>query len=309
MKNAVLSALFGCTLLTGCTDIRNRLSPDVLAVDSGSRTQFTAHISQDKELISAEADSPLLMPDALQTASGAEISAGHLSLLAVSGSPCAFLRDYVSRQWLAPTGHVLFVPDSACAALSGGRLPTAEQIAAAVSSGQVPCRTADAVLGDLLGGSGITALHCFDGKAFTLALADQNGVLGMLSADACRGLALLGKRWDCFSFAQTTGICTVTAVRARIHAGQSGEALTFTLSADITCRTGQPAEAEAILRRMLEAALTEPAQNAGADLLFLHEAALRDGIREEAGSAEIRQQQLRNAGYRTEIRLKTDSIW
>lgn len=304
-KKVFLPLLLTGALLTGCTDIRNRRSPDLLAVDAGSRTKFAAHISQDGELISASADSPLLMPDALQTASGAEISTGHLSLLAVSGNPCSFLQDYLERQWLAPTCQVLFLPRSACAALSGGSLPAPEQISAAVRSGQVPCRTADAVLGDLLGGSGITALHCPDAGTLTLALADENGVCGMLSADACRGLALLGKRWDSFSFAQTAGICTVTHIRAGISAEQSETGLIFTLRADLTCRTAAPAEAEAILRQMLDAALCETVQDAGADLLFLREAAVRSGI-PGAGTAapEAWRRQLRNAVCCTDLHME-----
>ncbi|MBQ3940133.1 MAG: hypothetical protein II723_03385 [Oscillospiraceae bacterium] len=306
----LLAMLPAGLLLTGCRDIRNRLSPDVLAVDAGIRTRFAAHISQDAAVLSASADSPLLMPDALQTASGAEIEAGHLSLLAVSGSPCAFLRDYADRQWLAPTCQVLYVPASACDALSGGQLPSAQQIAAAVAAGQIPCRTADAVLSDLLGGSGITAVCCLRQDAVSLILADDSGTLDPLPDSACRGLALLGKRWDTFSFAISGGICTVTQLRARIHAAEdSQQQLTFTLDAAVTCRTGAPAAAEAVLRQMLLDALTETAQKAGADLLLLREAAVRDGI-SDAGScaASDWQQRLRSAVYRAEIRLKTDAF-
>ena len=59
-KKAFLPLLLTGVLLTGCTDIRNRRSPDLLAVDAGSRTKFTAHISQDGELISPGRFIPLL---------------------------------------------------------------------------------------------------------------------------------------------------------------------------------------------------------------------------------------------------------
>ena len=305
-RSVFISAIIIVSLLTlcGCTDIRNRVFPDVLAVDCGTPAEFTAHLTQGGSLLSASADSPLLMPDALQNASGAEISEEHLSLLAFSGNPCGLVSGYFAKQWLAPDCPVLYVPHSACSALKAGTLPTAAQISAAVSSGRLPCRTADAVLGDLLGGSGVTALYCRDGSGLSLVLADRDGITGKLSEDACRGLALLCGRSDHFSFAEAGAVCTVTRRKAHILASEDGDRLRFTLSADIFCETDVPDLAASALRRMLDAALTETAADAGADLLFLRESAVRSGIPSASDdSAEAWRQTLLSADYETELRL------
>ncbi|MBQ1917526.1 MAG: hypothetical protein II175_00030, partial [Schwartzia sp.] len=55
----------GTLLLTGCTDIRTRLLPDILAVDFAEQVQFAAHTSQETGIISAAAETALQMPEAL----------------------------------------------------------------------------------------------------------------------------------------------------------------------------------------------------------------------------------------------------
>jgi hypothetical protein len=57
----IIPLLFIPLLLTGCTDIRRRLSPDLLAVHTGETVSFAAHTSQEDALIAAEAEDPLLL--------------------------------------------------------------------------------------------------------------------------------------------------------------------------------------------------------------------------------------------------------
>ena len=42
MKMRIIPLLFAVPLLTGCTDIRSRLSPDVLAIETGSPARASA---------------------------------------------------------------------------------------------------------------------------------------------------------------------------------------------------------------------------------------------------------------------------
>ena len=51
--------LCAALLLCGCTDIRRRLLPDILAVDPEYPVQFAAHTSQETGIISAEAETAL----------------------------------------------------------------------------------------------------------------------------------------------------------------------------------------------------------------------------------------------------------
>lgn len=265
-------------LLTGCTDIRNRLSPDVLAVHIADRTEFAVHDAGLPAPLSAYAAEPGLLCDALRRASGEEVSTGHLTLLAVSGDPGRVLPEWFSQRKIAPTCAVLVLRENACSVLRSGSLPTPEQISAAVSTGALPCRTADAVTGDLWGGSGVTALHCLEAGRLTLMLRDSDTDLGTLSADACRGLALLGSRWEHFTAAAEDGtVFSVQRAALRIAAEEIEGRLRFTVRGQIFCSPADSA-AESALCEMLTAALTESAGEAGADLTALRESAIRDGI-------------------------------
>ena len=271
-------------LLTSCTDVRNRLSPDVLAVDQmpDGSTQFAMRCSQETEIITADADSPLLLCSALQTAAGKEIDSGHISLLMLHGNPAALIPTYLEMQVLMPTSEVLLCTDSACAMPQN--TPDAKQIRAAVSAGMLPACTADRMLGDLQNGSGVSAVCCDRNGTLTLALCDANGICGTLSADACRGLALSDKRWTQFSLTAGESTVSVTHVCLHISAAEAADRLLFTLRGTVTCKPKGTAsadwqsEAQRELTAMLSAAYRETAQSAGADLLLLREAAVRDRI-------------------------------
>ena len=141
MNMKLLLPLLCAGLLTGCTDIRTRLSPDLLAADAGATVRLAAHTTQENAVITSETDDFALLPDALSAAAGAEIAAGHISMLLISGNPCAVLETALQKQWLPPTGAVLSVSGSACRALCTGAAPSPDQIAAAVDAGLLPCRT------------------------------------------------------------------------------------------------------------------------------------------------------------------------
>ena len=303
MKFALAPLLCAGLLLTGCTDIRSRLSPDVLAVENGTPARVSMHATQDGAVFSVNTANPMLFQEALRLQSGSEISAGHLSLLLVSGNPAAVLPDFLQAQFLSPTCKVLYLPEDACAVLEAGSAPTAGQLDAAAAEGLLPCRTANLICGDLCGGSGVSALPAYCENRLTLAVFDAEGVCGLLSEQACRGLALLGGRYEAFSFDADGAPCTVQ--HSSLHLTASGEngRLVFTVSGSLAAETADPEAAKRILTDMLQAALTETAGAYGADILFLHETALRDGISfaEECGQAAWRNA-LRSAQYRVALR-------
>ena len=288
-------------LLTGCTgtDIRRRISPDILAADIGQTVQFAAHDSSGS-VFTAAAVSPLLMETALQNASGNRISTGHLSMLLLHGSPAAVLPEYFQRGWITPGCEAVYCPDGACRLLTDGTAPAAEQIRAAVRTGMLPCRTADAVIGDLSAGSGVTAVTTVSGGRLTLMLFSGSEACGTLSEDACRGLALLGRRWESFSFSENGSAYSVRRAVLHLTASETDSGgLCFAVTGRIFT-DGHPDDAAADrLCSMLTAALTETAQTAGADILMLREAACRDGVSAaENITQEAWREMLKTAAYR-----------
>ena len=263
--------------LTGCTDIHTRLLPMILAVDTAKSVQFAAQTSQDSEIISAQAETALQIQNALRNASGAEVSTGHLSMLAISGNPCGVLQDYFQTQILAPTCSVLYVPTDACSQLKNGNLPEPTQLQAAVETGMLPERTADIILADLWGGSGITAFCTPDSDDLTLALWSSEACCGTLSTDACRGLALLGKRRKSFIFAVNGTTYRLTSDTLQIRLTQN-DTLKIEISGTVATEPPLTEAAAARLSDMLTAALKESALAYGADLLFLREHAIRCSI-------------------------------
>ena len=183
----------------------------------------------------------------------------------------------MQAQDLAPTCTVLAVDRNACDALRSGSLPAPDQIEAAVQTGMLPCRTADSVVGDLWGGSGVTALTACRGDALTVTLYADGQCCGTLSEDACRGLALLGGRYETFAFdaAGTAFRIRHALLRISVHMTDRPE---ITVSGEIRTEPPLTDAAEKRLAEMLGAALRETVCAAGADLLFLREAALRDGL-------------------------------
>ncbi|HBI86005.1 MAG TPA: hypothetical protein DDX71_06960 [Ruminococcus sp.] len=285
-------------LLTACTDIRSRISPDILAADAGTQTRFAMHASQSDEIVTADAEDPCLLRDALANASGAEISAGHLSMLLLGSDPAAVLLPYFRAKWLPPTCAVLAVPAGACDLLCGGNAPSPDALRAAVETGLLPARTADAVIGDLLGGSGMTAMHCHDAGTLTLLLCDAQQSFGTLSPDACRGLALLGGSYQHFDFAAADGVHSVTRARLHLDCKAENNILRFTVNGRI-CVTNPSAESEAVLCGMLSAALAESCAQ-GADILMLRETAVRCG---ESDAAFLSQMQ-----WREKLRSSVPSV-
>ncbi|MBQ5339713.1 MAG: hypothetical protein J6Z40_11185 [Oscillospiraceae bacterium] len=266
-------------LLTGCTDIRTRLLPDILAVDPEQPVKFAAHTSQESEIIPAQAESLLQMPEALKNASGAEISTGHLSMLAVSGNPVSVLETYFQAQMLTPTCTVLSVPSDACGQLAAGSLPEPEQIQSAAETGLLPSRTADAVLADVRGGSGITAVCTALDDGLTLTLCSVDQCCAVLTEDACRGLALLGRRWQSFAFAAEGITYRLQSAPVRIEVTMA-DTLQIALSGTIESDPPLTDAAADRLTEMLSTAVYETAIRCGADLLFLREYAIRSGVTE-----------------------------
>ena len=255
--------------LTGCADIRNRASPDALAV---SGNLLAVHISGQDGTVTAKCD-PLQFPDAVSAAAGAKISAGHISVLMLSEDPARILPAYLQNGWIAPTAQVISAADAV--ALLNSDPPSAEDIRAAADTGQIPPRTADTVLGDLLGGSGVTALTAPAENGFRLDLWDDAGFCGTLPESACRGLALLCGRYCTFTAADADCCFTVDHAKPEIHAEMYGNILQISVSGTFRCgmRRGSLSDAERLLSTMLTAALSESVTKHGADLLQLRERA------------------------------------
>lgn len=284
-------------LLTGCTDIHTRLLPMVLAIDTAESVQFAAQASEDSKIISAHAETALQLRDALKNASGAEVSTGHLSMLAISGNPCGILQDLFQAQLLVPTCSVLYVAADACNQLKDGNLPNPTQLQAAVETGLLPERTADIVLADLWGGSGITAICTQHADDLTLALISPDGCCGILSDDACRGLALLGKRKKSFVLAADGITYRLTSDTLQIRLSQP-DTLKIEISGTVTTEPPLTEAAANRLHDMLAAALNEAARTHGADLLFLREHAIRSGVSDARNLSQAQWRKLlRNAEY------------
>lgn len=302
-------------MLCGCTDVRERLSPDVLAVDlrrSGAASFAACCTQSGAAAVRAEGESPLTLCTALRAAAGKEIDAGHLSLLLLRGDPAAVLPDYLAMQVLMPTSAVLLCRSDPCRAPE--TMPDAAQLRAAVEAGMLPARTADLILGDLQNGSGVSAIPYCMGSTLTLALCGIPETYPVLTEDACRGLALLGNRWTTFSF--RAGEDTVSAVRThlRITASEGAEGtLHFRLSGKVICRPegipsdGWLAAAQSAAERMLTAGCREPLEAGGADLLLLRETAVRDGISDAAGCTNAAwRERLLHADFTAEITAEAD---
>lgn len=305
MKRLMLLLPLLTVLLTGCTDLTKRLSPDLLAADTGKTVRLAAHTTQESAVITAETADIRLLPEALQNAAGAEIAPGHITMLLICGNPCALLETALQQQWLPPTGSVLLLPESACDALCSGEYPAAEQLTAAAETGLLPYRSADTVLGDLWGGSGITALHTAENGRLTLLLHDSDRQYGTLSEAACRGLALLGNRWNSFSFACGDTACRLRRTRLQIRVTEQDGRLRIAVSGTVFAEQDMPDGAEQILTGMLTAALDETARAAGADLLFLRESAVRAGIRRAKTCTQAEWAALlRDAAYTVRISVR-----
>ena len=305
MKYRILPLLLSAALLCGCTDIRTRLSPDLLAADTGDSIRLAAHTTQGDTVITAEAAAPRLLPEALQNAAGAEISPGHISMLLIHGEPCALLETALQQQWLPPTGIVLLLPDSACEALRDGTAPVAGQLAAAAETGLLPACAADTVLGDLWGGSGIAAFPAAENGRLTLSLRAPGKDFGTLSGNACRGLALLGNRWKSFSFPCGDAVCSVRKTALKTAVTESGGRLCITVSGTVHAENADPDAAAQVLTELLLAALHETARNIGADILFLREYAVRGGIHTAKSCSQAEWAALlRQAEYRISIAVR-----
>lgn len=260
-------------LLTGCADIRGRVTPDLLALQDGAQPELAMHISGEEGTIRAESDL-MNFPDAMCAAAGAEVSTGHISVLLLHANPAAVLPDYLENGWLAPTAQVVY-SDTDAVSLLAHHPPSAEEIKAAVRTGLLPPRTADSVLADLMGGSGVTALTMHTKDGFRLAVWDAAHHCGTLSEDACRGLALLTGKYDTFTFSGENACFTVEHAAPDIRATLDGEALEITVSGKFRCslRSGNADEVEPALTTIITAALTETVTQHGADLLHIQERA------------------------------------
>lgn len=221
---------------------------------------------------------------ALALEAGQPISTGHLSLLLLHGNVSQLLEEPVHSGTIVPTCAVLWTDEPIPGQWDAETDTPDAMLQAAIAQGDLPASTADRILGDLHGGSGVTAVASQTAGGLTLSLWDSSGFLGLLSTDAARGLALLSGDWDRFPLPAALGesAVTLTACKTKIAVRQVDDHIAFhlTLSLSVARQHGAAVSLSDVHREtihaMVNAAMQETLTQQGGDLLFLREAACRD---------------------------------
>lgn len=298
----ISSAFAGILLCSGCSaEVRERAYAQILAVHTGTRVQGAVRYDEESAPAAATAKTPVLLLDALQSESGKSLYTGHLSMLLLSGDPYRAFADYTAGQWLSPECMVLYT-ENAANLLENSDTDYEAMLRQAVSTGKLPpCNTAS-IFGEWHSGTGVAAIPYYKQEVLTMALCAADGRVTVLSEEASMGLALMADVWEHFSVPITAGksIAAVTVSKADIvlsfaeHEGQ----LQISLRCKTKCKAASAemgedpqTAAENAIGDLLTAAMHETLSN-GADLCYLREAAIRDGI---AWAKNASQEQWRDA--------------
>lgn len=285
----ISSAFAGILLCSGCSaEVRERAYAQILAVHTGTRVQGAVRYDEESAPAAATAKTPVLLLDALQSESGKSLYTGHLSMLLLSGGPYQAVADYTAGQWLSPECMVLYTAQNAANLLENSDADYEAMLRQAVSTGKLPPCNAASIFGEWHSGTGVAAIPYYKQEALSLALCAVDGRVTVLSQDACMGLALMADAWEHFSvpIAAEKSIAAVTVSNADMVlslAEQEGQ-LQISLRCKTKCKAAAAemgedpqAAAEAAIGDLLAAAMHETLSN-GADLCYLREAAIRDGI-------------------------------
>lgn len=263
-------------LCSGCkANIKDRAYAEALAVHISDKAQGT--ISYEETTAEATAQMVTLLPDALRQASGMTIYTGHLTTLLVSGKPFSALLPLTEAQWIAPDCTMICTQKNAANLLAANEKDIQSRYTQAAKSGSVPLYHTGEILGMLQNGTQIAAVPYYHANAFALALygaSDQQ--YAILSDAACRGVALSANTWENFQFAAGSATCTLTRSCFSCTVTEVENTLSLRVECHAQCDIPSQA-AEAVLEAYLTAALQESLTH-GADLFFLQERALRDGI-------------------------------
>ncbi len=276
-KRVLISAVFAPMLLCcSCkTTIKDRIYAETLALHLDNTVQGT--IYYDEKTAKATAKTAALLPDALRQASGMAIYTGHLTTLLMSGKPFAALLPLTEAQWIAPDCTVICTQKNAANLLAANEKNIQLLYTQAVKSGSIPLYRAGEILGMLQNGTQLAAVPYYHEDKFTLALYDASDQqYAVLSDTACRGVALSANTWENFQFVAGDATCTLTRSSLSCVVSETETALSLTVECHAHCDMPSQA-AKSVLEAYLTAALQESLSH-GADLFFLQERALRDGI-------------------------------
>lgn len=283
----MLSAALALPLCCGCqAEVRERAYAEILAVHTEARVQGSVRYDAESAPVTAIADTPALLTEALQTESGKSLYTGHLSMLLLSGDPRRAFTDLTAGQWLSPDCTVLYTGQNAANLLAKDDTDYEAKRRQAVATGQLPPYDVADVFGHWTSGTGVAALPYYRQEAFTVILWAENASAAVLSQNACRGLALIADEWETFSFAVGASAAAFALTKADIimRLWENDGRLEISLHCKAKCKPSSadmgadPQEAvEHALSDFLTAAMHETL-SAGADLFCLREAAIRDGI-------------------------------
>ncbi len=296
---AICAAMLLCC---GCSaEAKDRAYAEIMAVHCTDTVQGA--IRYGEESTAADAQTPALLPDALRQKSGTAIYTGHLTTLLVSGRPFSALLPLAQAQWVAPDCTLICTKKNAANLLAAGEEDLQSLYRQAAKSGAVPLYDTGEILGMLQNDAQIAAVPYFAADSFTLALYDAaDEQYAILSDAACRGIALYDGAWEKFQFAANGGTCTVTKCSIACSLTETEEALVITAECSARCDAPSSA-AEAVIREYLIAALQETL-SVGADLFFLQERAIRDGISWAADASPATwQNALKQAGFTVTVAL------
>ncbi len=304
MRKQVIITMMCAPILLCCgckSEVKNRAYAEIMAVHLQNTAQGAMLYGE--ESAAADAQTPALLPDALRQASGTAIYTGHLTTLLVSGKPLAALLPLTQAQWVAPDCTVICTKKNAANLLAAGEEDLQALYTQAVKSGAVPMYQAGKLLGMLKNGAQIAAVPYYAEDAFAIALYDASDEqYAVLSEAACRGAALFDDAWEKFRFAADGITCTIT--KCSIACSVTEIENTLTLTVECNARCDAPSEtAAAVIEQYLTAALQETLRQ-GADLFFLQERAIRDGITWAADASPTAwQNALRHADFSVTVAL------
>lgn len=276
-KHVLILALCAPILLcNSCkANIKDRAYAEALAVHIGDTVQGT--VSYEETTAEATAQMVTLLPDALRQASGMTIYTGHLNTLLISGKPFSALLPLTEAQWISPDCTMICTQKNAADLLVANEKDIQSLYTQAAKSGIVPLYHTGEILGMLQNSAQIAAMPYYHANTFSLALYDAfDQQYAILSDAACRGVALSANAWENFQFAAGSATCTLARSSFSCTVSEVENSLSLRVECHARCDNPSPS-AEAVLQAYLTAALRESLTH-GADLFFLQERALRDGI-------------------------------
>lgn len=270
-----LLCIFSMLFPSGCTDIRTRSYAELLAIRQTKDLSASIRNIDEDTWISSDFETMLLLPDALESESGKQLSFGHLDLLMLQGETLAPAEKLLSNGLTAPNCPLLL-----CAPFESmemlGDSDISGKLHSAVENGALPPCSVGEIVGNLESRAGMTILpYCRDGELHA-ALHDGERLLCVLSEEACRGVVLSDGRSKPLTFSEN-GEDTIEIRKCRAEIRLAEQDGTLTISVTLRIRSEQSCAAEAAARSV-QAFFEETVLKYGADPCFLEESARRFGV-------------------------------